>query len=289
MIIFILNHFFKYAGRMLFYCHKYSIVAGLITGLVLVASSTPAVAQYRCQTTESADSITTICYHKNQKPSTIESWNAAKTWGWVRGYDASGNRIFKLGLRKVAGHATANVKYYPNGQVSKVVFRSQPDGGIQYYHTEKEFDEHGRQTAFNDYSRPQVLHMPIHIDRLREPLKKEETEPTEHFVRPKETVKCAIPYVSVFYLANETRKTITLTLRPKSNTRACLPVHHNLRVKPRTTLCVDSVVLAEHFLDIHETYMVEIIRQPRRGVRVITAIPEVSGMRKKFTWHLVRK
>lgn len=237
------------------------------------------MAQLNCKKrSENGQEITT-CYHKNGKASTIESWDEAHRNGKVEGYTAGGTQLFSYHLRRYAGHASAHIDYHPNGQVSKVEFSDAPDGGIQYFHETRQYDETGQLTYQWKDEYPDRL--------LLEPLKE------EPLVQPREqqpvTVTCAVPYLTVFRLVNESRKTVTIELRALPNKWVQLS-NKSVTLKPGQTLNADSLVLAQHFLEMDEAYQVR-LGKGIKGLRILQLAPDSAGQtgpRKVYTWYIQR-
>jgi hypothetical protein len=254
--------------------------------VVLACLYLPSFGQLNCTTKQTQDSIVTTCFHRNHNPSTIERWNSAKTWGNMTGYDSRGKQIFHHDLRRFAGHASVYLQYHPNGQVRKAEYSSAPDGGIQFYRIIQEFNEQGEQTAYHDFSQPDgrpVLRLPTQMPE-DPPMVPEVVAP-----QPAETIQCATPYVTVFTISNETRRKLTVSLSPKPSQWASLRPHPEIEIKAKTTLVVDSLYLAERFLDAHETYTLEITGRRKKKTRIIEAIPAQEATRRVFVWHLIEK
>jgi len=246
-------------------------------------------AQLNCKTTERNDSTITTCLHASKKPSSVESWDKNRYWGRMTCFDAQGNIIANHQLRRVAGHASVSLRYHPNGQVSSVEYRSAPDGGIQLYHTIQSFDENGNQTSYEDYSQPDgrpVLR--VIIDPQYQPEHKEPALPP----LPKQIVEqCAIPYLTVFRLTNNTRKKIVVNLVPLGGQWATLKAYNGYVLKPKQSVLVDSITLAERYLHINDTYSIQVIspKKLNRQPKVVIDMPIEGKDRKEYVWHLIDK
>lgn len=131
--------------------------------LLLIFSQSPALfAQLNCKTTRQKDGSTVKkCFHKNGKVSTIETWNKDKRLGTLKGFNKSGKELFSHNLRQSGGHASAQMTYFPNGQVKSIYYSDSPDGGIQYYNSTTQFDAVGNQIAFDERSHDDDLHLRI--------------------------------------------------------------------------------------------------------------------------------
>ena len=108
-------------------------------------------------------SVVSKCFHKNGKVSTIETWDKDKRNGNLKGFNNQGKELFSLALRHYGGHASALMTWYPNGQIKSVAYTDSPDGGIQYYHSTRQFDEKGNETSFSEDS---------YVDSPKPPLQK---------------------------------------------------------------------------------------------------------------------
>lgn len=243
-------------------------------------------AQLNCKTFETKDSIKTKCYHINKNVSTIERWDKQKRWGWFSGYNPEGKEIFSYDLRRVAGHASVHVTYFPNGQAHKVNYSSAPDGGIQFYKIYHEFNELGEQVNYMDFSQPDgrpVLVFPRELRqtpdlRLHTILDPPAPNPAE----------CAVPHITSFRITNETRRKVIVTLTPLSSQWVSLKSHREIVINPKSSILIDSVTLAERFLPINETYRVEaLFKRKRKSPRIILAYPIENENRKEYIWHIV--
>ncbi len=251
--------------------------------------SQPLHAQLHCKTAVRNDSIITTCLHSNKKPSSVESWDKNRYWGRMQCFDSKGKEIINYQLRRVAGHASVYLNYYPNGQISKAEYSSAPDGGIQFYQIIQRYNELGEQTEYIDLSQPDgrpVLR--VIIDPQYQPEHKEPTVPP----LPKQTVEqCAIPYLTVFRITNNTRKKVVVNLVPLGGQWATLKAYNGFILKPKQSVLVDSVTLAERFLHINDTYSIQIVspKKPSRQPKVVIAMPLEGKNRKEYVWHLIDK
>ena len=129
--------------------------------LCLNAVSFGIYAQLNCKKSSSELENTSTCFHKNGAKSTVESWDKQGREGKITGFDKEGKELFSYYLRSFAGHASAHLSYYANGQVSKVEYSSAPDGGIQFYQESHSFDENGTQSGFWKMDYPNDLRSPV--------------------------------------------------------------------------------------------------------------------------------
>jgi hypothetical protein len=91
----------------------------------------------------------TVTFHSNKQVSTITFWDKDNRWGQAWILSADKKVLAFHHTRKVGGHASLYCQYHPNGQVSKAEFSDQPDGGIQFYRCQYEFNEKGDRSYFN--------------------------------------------------------------------------------------------------------------------------------------------
>nr|WP_294860026.1 hypothetical protein [uncultured Fluviicola sp.] len=148
--------------------------------LLFIFFQTPSIfAQLDCKTAKRADNSTVKkCFHKKGTISTIETWDKDKRDGTLKGFDRSGKELFSHNLRNFGGHASAQMTYFPNGQVKSIYYSDAPDGGIQYYHSTTQFDEAGNQISFDESSNLDKVHL-----RTPAPLKstiRDTTQPKAH-------------------------------------------------------------------------------------------------------------
>lgn len=131
--------------------------------LLFILIQTPLLfAQLKCKTTTQGDGSTVKkCFHKNGKVSTVETWSKDKRQGNLKGFNKQGKELFSHDLRHYGGHASAQVTYFPNGQVKSIYYSDSPDGGIQYYNSTTEFDEAGNQISFDERRHDDDLHLRI--------------------------------------------------------------------------------------------------------------------------------
>lgn len=123
--------------------------------LFILTQSQILFAQLNCKTVNQSDGSTLKqCFHKNGTISTIEIWDKDKRFGDLKGFNNQGKELFSHGLRTIGGNASAELTYFPNGQVEKIYFSDAPDGGIQYYNSTTQFDAVGNQLSFDENKYP---------------------------------------------------------------------------------------------------------------------------------------
>jgi hypothetical protein len=139
--------------------------------LLFLLVQTPALfAQLDCKTVAQSDGSTVKkCYHKNGTISTIETWDKDKRFGNLKSFNNQGKELFSRGLRTIGGHASAQVTYFPNGQVKSIYYSDAPDGGIQYYNSTTQFDEVGNQLSFDEDKYPYELEILVPVRDTAKP------------------------------------------------------------------------------------------------------------------------
>lgn len=228
----------------------------LVFALVLCTFNT--FAQLNCKTRTTADSTIKTCYHQNKMVSTIECWDKNRYWGNIKGFNNRGQLLFEFHLRRVAGHASAHVSHYTNGQVSKVAFSTHPDGGIQWYAKAITFDEKGNKTGesedgTDDFGRPLLRGvLPATMDTTRH-------KPVKPI--PQETVVCAVPYFSILQVENETKYPLVVQVKG----RTMDDKEKTFTLMPGTKIRPDSVMQAQFFEQPDKSLTVKVNwKSPRR-------------------------
>jgi hypothetical protein len=245
----------------------------------LLLAPTALSAQLHCLTRQGSDGESeTSCHHENGTLSTIETWDRENRWGHITGFNAAGVQLFHYELRRIAGHATVQLAYYPNGQVKDLHFSSAPDGGIQRYSEDCAFDPTG---ALIQCTKEQYPHELILVPT---PL------PDERFTpRPPEVMICAIPCLSVYEIVNTTRKKIKVHL----NATPHLMVSRKSReveIKNGKRMAVDSVLMANLFFPLNDIYQISAKSKRRKGsVRIIHDEEILSDTRRVYRVYIVNE
>jgi|GEM_PF-2040566 len=225
-----------------------------------------------------------FCYHKNNKISTKEIWNKDKKSGLSIGYNSMGEQLYEFHLRSFGGHASAQLTYYANGQVSKVDFSSAPDGGIQWYKEMIRFDELGAQMERRIDQYPYELTVPIFTDTLKL------VKPIEKKPIKQEVIECSIPYLTYYKIKNSTSKKIEVKLIPKTNRWVQLS-EKNLVINSREFVTCDSIILAQHFLEPNEGYLVSLnTRKKKANKYLILPLATIyEGETRTYQWIIVKQ
>lgn len=128
---------------------------------MLLFIQTPLFGQFNCKTVKLTDgSEVKKCFHQNGKISIIETWDKDKRSGSLKVFNNQGKEVCSYNLRHFGGHASALLSWFPNGQVKSIAYSDAPDGGIQYYHSTRQFDEVGNETSFTEDSYDDKLKIP---------------------------------------------------------------------------------------------------------------------------------
>lgn len=138
--------------------------------LLFILFQTPLFAQLNCKNVKQTDgSEVKKCFHKNGKISTMETWDRDKRNGSLKVFNNQGKELCFYNLRHYGGHASALLTWFPNGQVKSISYSDAPDGGIQYYHSTRQFDEVGNQTSYTEdsYDDKLKVQMPTTADTVR--------------------------------------------------------------------------------------------------------------------------
>lgn len=243
------------------------------------------LSQYNCETISTLNGEETkSCYHKNKNISTQEIWDNDKKSGKSIGYDSLGKQLYEFNLRTFGGHASVNLSYYANGQVSLVQFSSAPDGGIQWYKEMIRFDEKGSRIEGRIDQNPNELLFPIFTD-------------TSKFVKPiekksikQEGIACAVPYLTYYKIKNSTSKKIRVKLIPQKNRWVQLS-EKNILIKSKEFATCDSIIQAQRFLDPNEGYLV-LLNVPKRKANkfLILRLETIYEENKRiYQWIIIKK
>ena len=193
-------------------------------------------AQLQCKTRRTSTKAITTCLHENGKLASEEIWDLNHTHGQFAGFSNSGEKLFTYYPHTVGGHASVIATYHPNGQLSQVEFRGQPDGGIQREHEIREYAPNGHLILFRDLSYPTKLQWPFKQEITTDtPVVKHTTKPAE----------CGEIWLSILEVVNTTKRPVRIELSRKSSSTP----PQSFTIQPKETLRVDSVIQAQYFCD----------------------------------------
>jgi hypothetical protein len=249
--------------------------------LLIITHNQLLFAQLNCKTTSQSDgSAVNKCFHKNGKVSTVETWDKDKRNGTLKGFNNQGKELFSHNLRHYGGHASAQITYFPNGQVKSIYYSDAPDGGIQYYNSTTQFNEVKNQTSFDERSNLDELHLRVpapFVPRIPDTIKpkKPVVEINQVLVKQKEEP-------IEFRIINKTKLShellIAYTAIPEKDTVLKI----NAKKKLNYTVFTDSKKESwERLLDFT-------LLGNRKRFELIRGKEEVIGNRKVVTWYIIK-
>ncbi len=140
--------------------------------LLMLVQAPLLFAQFNCKTVKQSDGLKVKkCFHQNGKVSIVETWDIYERNGNLKGFNNQGKELFSYNLRHVGGHASVQLTWFENGQVKSVSYSDAPDGGIQYYHATRQFDEVGNQVSFSEDSYDDKLKLEVPVRDTTKPRK----------------------------------------------------------------------------------------------------------------------
>ena len=219
----------------------------LLTILLILAISASAQEQYtQCQ----------YHYFGNKHISTSQCYDKDGRWGKARAYNKAGKQIYEAELRRVAGHASIEFDYYPEGAVSKAKWHSAPDAGIQWYNTTTYFDRSGNipNVEHNDYD-----HSPgttVQLPRL----------PATVTPQKQATIACAAIYATEYWFINRCKYPVVVTV-VKTGAYA---TQKNITVAAGDTIKGVEVINAEQFVDIPQQFAFSVRSARRKRAAPVT-------------------
>jgi len=174
----------------------------LLFGFLICYSNVDA--QLNCKTLKGKAGDSVICYHSNNKVSTLE-WVSVEHQNYYhfKAFDNSGNQVFEGNHGYLHGGASLDVKYYENGSIRSARATFQPDGGIQHYDVTTFFNEDGTFNHEEDNSWDR-MHTLIQVEQV----------PSENL--SKKTEKKTADSLT-FILHNSTRKKIKVLVGFKNS------------------------------------------------------------------------
>lgn len=251
--------------------------------LLLIIIQTPLFAQFNCKTTKQKDgSEVKKCFHKNGKVSTLETWEKDKRHGNLKGFNNQGKELFSLALRHYGGHASAQLTWYPNGQVKSVSYSDAPDGGIQYYHSTRQFDEAGNQTSFTEDSYDDKLKLDIREVPVRDTAKPRKPLVEINRVLEKPVVKKRLQVV----IENKSTKKVSLAVKFSDGKKEEVKT---VALKPGESYLVDTQKFVPADFDAAKWISMDLLSRrvvlQRQSDQLITGEDEVL----QATWYVTKK
>lgn len=163
-------------------------------------------------------------------------------WGRSWAYKKTGEVIFEGQTRRIAGHASVQFSYHPNGAVSKVETSDAPDGGIQWHKSTTTFDEQGNRTGFFEQGQDHYGPIPrVTVQPARLPTEKpnkQETPEEQHM------------FVNEVFVVNPTNAAVRVVATPKHPSPA-MP-GGNWTMAPGDTIRIGSYSMGEAWPDWKE-------------------------------------
>lgn len=253
----------------------------------MIICATSCFGQLNCKTSHNdKNESVKKCFHSNGKVSTEETWDLDKRFGSMRAFNNQGVELFFHNLRSVGGHASAQLEYYSNGQLSKVHYSDAPDGGIQFYNSTTKFDESGNQTEFYETKYPNELEV-----EWVEPVVKREvvTEPKKEDPKP-EVVECATIFSTIYQIQNLTNSRLKISIKALPN-NTIAGTGREVVLKPYESLIFDTILMANQFVTA-KVYQPEILKietksRKNKKIQVIEFAPVGEGVTRIHHWFFV--
>lgn len=237
-------------------------------------------AQLNCTSTTQKDGSTTrLCFHKNGNIATNETWDEGKRNGSIKGFNAKGQEIFYYSLRTYGGHASVSLRYYENGQVSRVHYSQAPDGGIQFDDETLKFDEEGNLTnkQSNKFPYETKTSLPKKYQEQNAPktqYKQEEVREaalhTDIFTVENQTNKKLIVHIQSIPQIQYLNKNLKLELNPKEKKQ--------FDYIPNAGKNIEQLLYKMELLPQNEKYSIDILIQENKKLR-----------KKNWTWIIKEK
>lgn len=238
-------------------------------------------AQLDCKTiTDKSGGSTITCFHENQSVSTLISWDKDYRFGNAKGFDSKGTLLFNVELRKIGGHASVQLKYYKNGQVSSMEYSDAPDGGIQFYESKTTYSELGERTSFHETKYPfELTTQPLKVER------KDSIKITE----PR-TEKCATLVMNYFEIQNTTNAKLEV-VATRNQTLNWSKKMIKMIVLPHEKLVFDSIPSAEKPINKAVYDLTFELKTKKRKNKLITLEllqPKSTQQTKRNTWVFLK-
>lgn len=235
-------------------------------------------AQLNCTiTTKKEGGTTKLCFHKNGNIATNETWDEGKRNGTIKGFNAKGQEIFYYSLRTYGGHASVSLRYYENGQVSRVHYSQAPDGGIQFDDETLKFDEEGNLTD------KQSNNFPYETKTSLPKKYQEQNAPKTQYKQ--EEVREASLFMDYFVVQNKTKKSLEIQIKsfPNYNYQN---KSFQYELKPNQSVRFDSIPSAngniEQFIYRVKAYPID----PEIAVNC-NIVENKKNNSKTWTWTIV--
>jgi hypothetical protein len=174
----------------------------------------------------------------------------------VEVFNKNGEIVYSGVRRNYAGHSSIDLSFYKNGGVSKIVYSSAPDAGIQWYKGQYLLDENG-----NIIDKFEDSYDKQHTTLLHQlPFKHDELPQINPNLKPN---TCAVPKRSDFYFINLSKKSIEILVDRKQNT---LFSNKFKSLNYNDTLKVEFVTNAEKFINPKDYFEVFIKKSKKINI-----------------------
>lgn len=176
--------------------------------LLLILSTLPSFSQGKFN-----DCVYTY-FVGSKKVATSICFDGDKRWGEAKAFNQEGEEIYRRQLRKIAGHASVDFKYYATGMIKEAYFSDAPDAGIQWYRETVFFDEKGNQTDIQKQSHEDILSPHVFMEP---PSKKTPITPLAIKTDTAAPNQCAVVYSNEIWIHNKTNYTLRVEAAPKKS------------------------------------------------------------------------
>lgn len=239
--------------------------------ILIFIFSLPICAQNKCIEVSTNDKETKKCLHSNGKISSLIEWDKERRWGKLIIYKPDGTKIQEWELRKIHGIAKAELEYHSNGQVSKVIYSSAPDAGIQRFERVYCFNQEGNLTSseINDYT-----HKLTDFRQLEDPIPQEIQ------------TQCAEIWISKLELINNTKKTQKLKITPLLPNS--LMKARTIILKRNQKITVDSCMQAQFFQDPINQTQINYLKSNKKASLKLKESIQISRSQKTFIYEIVK-
>ena len=241
----------------------------LIGVLMLCSNPFFIKAQNKCVNESTKDKELKKCFHLNGKVSSIIEWDKEQRWGKLIVYKSDGTAIQDWELRRIHGIAKAEIEYHANGQVSKVIYSSAPDGGIQRFERTYHFNSDGVLTSTDKNDYPTKLTDFVQIE-----------EPNPH----ENSVQCAEIWISKLELINNSKRTQKLKVIPLLPNS--LIKERTITLKPKQKTTIDSCLQAQFFQDPINQTNINYIKTNKKANLIFKEAKQLSKNQKTYIYEI---
>jgi hypothetical protein len=240
------------------------------TIILFFTSNLTICAQIECIEESTKEKEVKKCFHANGRVSSLVEWEKERKWGKLTIYSSNGTKIQDWELRKIHGIAKAELEYHKNGQVSKVIYSSAPDAGIQRFERVYYFNQDGNltNTEKNDYP-----------PKLSDFIQVEESIPQEN------KTQCAEIWISKLEIINNSKRTQKLKITPLLPNS--LAKAGTITLKPKQKATVDSCIQAQFFQDPINQTQINYLKSNKKAILKFKESIQISRSQKTFIYEIV--